>query len=269
MERLNFGGLSLGGPQSEKSALAYLEYFPNERTLFLSDICPLQKASVQTISSDEALVKQINTHTLEYLAVDRPLGLPKCLRCRLSCPGHTQCRLPAIEFLRRHKKKIKKSNTMTPYLERCAEVWLATQLDEKFSIEYALGSNSAPLTARLHYLQRHISQPLIQTQPKINLWYIGRKLGLRKISLRFQRNDPEGVEYRKHFLGALVGARFIFLYQDDIRQLIHKPALFDAFLCSLGAYLKWRRQTTPRPKDFPRGEDWIEFPCINFEWFPK
>src|SRR5690606_33963824 len=95
-------------------------------------------------SSDLALYELFHdTHkSIKTIGIDAPLVPPKCMRCRLKCPGYEVCKEPEIKWLRSlYKKKNKKKNPkkiFTPYTERCVEAYISTELEEPFIRSHAL-----------------------------------------------------------------------------------------------------------------------------------
>ena len=125
----------------------------------------------------------------------------------------------------------------------------------------------APLTARAHFIRRRIKVPMLEVHPRLSLWRIGRALKIAKSHLNFNSNSVEGDESRLVILKALMDRNIAFVYQQDLRVLVENNHAFEAFLCALTAYLKYRGQCAPSPKDFPRQEAWIEYPVEDIQWF--
>ncbi|MCB0357681.1 MAG: DUF429 domain-containing protein [Bdellovibrionales bacterium] len=228
--------------------------------------------STEKISADLAvhrIIEQIEA-PLESVAFDVPLQLPKCVRCQLSCPGYEICQEPEIKWLRKFyvSRNIKKKpeRGFTPYTERCVENYLRTELEEVFHPPHALGSNAAPLTARAHFIARRLQVPAIEVYPKLSLWRIGRALGVQKSYLRFHKHSISGEEIREAIISYLIKKDIAFIYHQDVKVLIASPHAFDAFICGLTAVLKFNKQVEPRPKGFPRDEQWIAIPKQDLVW---
>lgn len=208
---------------------------------------------------------------IKSIALNAPLSLPKCIRCKLKCPGYEVCTEEEIQWMWSHwrnstKKKSKKARLFTPYTERAAEQWLATELEEKFDIQHALGANMAPILARAHFLKRRISFPIIEAHPKVSLWRIGRALGVQKSYLRYHKHAVGGEDARTNVLMCLVKKDVAFLYEQDIRLMVKKPHAFDAFILALTALLKSKGQCESKPKGFPKEESWIDLPKHDIIW---
>lgn len=265
-----FAGLALGGGKTDKTCLALLEYYPQYHKIFLSQLFPRIKTE-EELSADQIVCQLLDgLGKIETVGFDTPLKLPKCLRCRLKCPGYEDCVEPEIKwmwkFYRERNRKKRPKKLFTPYTERCAELYVSSELEEVFHPPHAMGSNIAPLTARALFLQRRIDAPAIEVYPKLSLWRIGRALGVTKSHLRFHKHSVGGDESREAILEKLVQKDIAFIYEQDARTMIEFAPAFEAFICAMTAVLKFTGQTEPRPKGFPRSESWIEFPRENIRW---
>ena len=267
-----FAGVSLAGGKSDKTAVAILEYYPSEQKLFLRDLHDSIKATKEK-SSDHYLYETLEKveKDLDLIAIDAPLKLPKCMRCRLKCPGYETCKEPEIKWMwkvhRKRSKKKRPNKIFTPYTERCAEAYIANELEEQFFPPAAMGANGAPLAARAMFLNRRLKTPTIEFYPKLSLWRIGCDLRIQKSYLRFHRHAIDSDECREFIVRQLVENEVVFVYQQDLRNMIERPHAFDAFMGALTAYLKFVGRTEKRPKDFPRSEAWVEFPKEEVVWF--
>lgn len=272
LRTIRFAGVSLGGGKTDKTAVAVIEYYPDKKRIFLRSL--RDKVSAHgDISADEALhtlLTDVETG-LESVTFDVPLQLPPCIRCQLKCPGLRECGEPEIKWMRHvHQKreKTKRPNKMfTPYTERAAEIYIANELEEPFHPSHALGANAAPVTARAQFIQRRIRVPMLETYPELTLWRIGRNLDIPKRCLRFHKHAVEGEEARHFILKSLIDAEITFIYQQDLRLLVENHVAFEAFFCALTGFLKFRSQTEKPPSNFPKRENWIEFPKIKIKWF--
>lgn len=275
IDRLAFTGIALGGGKSDKTCIAHLEYFTGQKKIFLSEIQDKLK-SEGDISADfllhEALVNknQAVKHGLQYVAYNVPLTLPKCMTCKLQCPGYESCDEDEVEWMWSHYRQLESRNEakklFTPYTERCVEQYLATELEEVFHVQQALGANSAPLTARAQFLNRRLNMKTIEVHPRLSLWRIGRALHVQKSYLRFHKHQMGGDEARQVFLRELIKRAGVFIYEQDVRLMVTNANAFDAFLCALTAVLKYKGQCEERPKNFPKSEGWIEIPKENINW---
>ena len=107
---VRFLGISLAGGKSDKACVALIEYYPQNKKIFLSRLFEKLK-SEEKISVDlkiHDLIDQ-NKDTLEYVAFDIPWRLPACLTCVKKCPGYENCNEEHIQWMwNYHDEKLKK-----------------------------------------------------------------------------------------------------------------------------------------------------------------
>jgi len=273
LQIVRLAGVALGGGKTDKTAIAVMEFYPDQKRVFLRSLRERVTARGEQ-TADDVLCEILNRDEkdLALIAIDAPLQLPKCIRCALpSCPGVEACREPEIKWMRelhRKRDKTKRPNKMfTPYTERAVEVFISNELEEPFHPSHALGANAAPLTARADFLRRRLKAPLIEVYPKLTLWRIGTALNMQKSHLRFHRHAVDSDESRLSILKKLIEKEIAFVYQQDLRVMVENNAAFEAFLAALTAFLKIRGQTERRPPGFPKEESWIEFPKQKIQWF--
>lgn len=268
---LHFAGVSMGGGKTDRTALAMLDYYPEQNKIFLNRLFDKIK-SEDNVSADFKLCELLaqSPGHIETLAFDVPLKLPKCLRCRLVCPGYEACPEPEIKWLwqtyekRNQKRRPKK--LFTPYTERCVEVYFASELEEVFHVSHAMGANMAPLLARALFLSRRLAIQTVEVVPKISVWRLGKNLQIVKSQLLSHKHAITGEVTRKLLVDKLVEKQLVFIYEQDRRRLIESASAFDAFICALTALLNFRKQCEPRPKDFPKSEPWVAFPKLEIKW---
>jgi hypothetical protein len=259
-----FLGLALGGGKTDRTCLAMIEYFPKQDKVFLSRLFE----KIQTrgdVSGDLELHSLIESSgDVESLAFDVPLTWPKCIRCRLKCPGYETCEQPEILWMwKQQRKKAEEKKTkrlFTPYTERCVELYLQTELEAAFHMSHALGANIAPLTARAHFVLRRLKLSAIEVYPRLSVYRIGKRIGVPKQHLQYQRHSDAGEEARRVFLDKMMTQNMIFIYEQDRKLLIENHQAFDAFICAFTAVCSFRGLCEPRPKDFPKAEGWIAIP---------
>ncbi len=258
-----FLGLSLSGGKTSKSALAVLDFYPKENKFFLKSLHE-KIQSDKLKSADVKIFELIQKYkeTAKSLGIDVPLVLPKCIRCKLKCPGYEVCAEPAIIWLwkkyRQNKKKTKK--LFTPYTERCAEAHLAQDLEEPFIKDHALGANLAPIVARAQYLKKRIPVSMFEAYPQLSLWRIGRQLSISKSHLRRHKHSVEGVYVRSKILETLTKKNITFMYNQDIQSMTLNLESFEAYLCAITGLLAHLKQVEKRPINFPKSEGWITMP---------
>jgi hypothetical protein len=270
LRRGHFAGVFLGGGKSDKTCLAFLEYYSDKNKLFLTHLSDKIKGDGD-VSGDLVLFEELSGFQKpEFVGINAPLSLPKCIRCKLKCPGFEICEEKEIQWMwdiyRNSKSKRKSRRLFTPYTERCADLYLNSVFEEPFHVDGALGSNRAPLFARAHFLKRRLKLDMIEVSPKMSLWRIGRSLNIQKSYLRFHKHAADGDKFRAAILKELVSRDIAFLYEQDVRLMVENPNAFDAFICALTAVLKSKGQCEGQPKAFPKGEAWIEIPSQDIIW---
>lgn len=266
-----FIGISLGGGKTDKACMAVLEYYPKHKKVFLSRL-------VEKIKSDEVHSADFKIHEVieqyhnevESIAFDVPLRLPNCLICKKTCPGIESCKEPHVQwmwdYMRKLHKKKKPRKLFTSYTQRCVELYLSSELEEPFILQHAMGANSAPLLARAIFIKRRLNIPCIEVFPKLSVWRVGRALNVMKTHLRFHKHSIGGDESRREILQALGTHNVAFVYDQDVKLMIENNHAFEAFICALTAFLKFKGQTEDRPAGFPANEDWVEFPKTSIRW---
>ncbi|MCC6278411.1 MAG: DUF429 domain-containing protein [Oligoflexia bacterium] len=265
-----FLGIDLTGGKNDKTSLAVLEYYPSQSKLFLTHVYDHIQSEGE-VSGDQVLYGIVKEHEqgLEHLCIDAPLQLPKCIRCKLKCPGFEKCKEPEILWMwkehRKAKKKKSRVRLFTPYTQRASEMFISHELSEEMHPMETLGANIAPLTARAHFLIRRLSQTisLLEIYPRLSVLRIGHSLRVNRSHLLHYKNPVTGAESRDAILSALLRRDSIFIYQQDFAKLVENPHSFDAFICALTGYLKFKGQCDERPKDFPKSEGWIEIPASD------
>jgi hypothetical protein len=271
LELHRFFGVSLGGGKTDKTCLSVIEYYPDQRKLFLSRLYDKVRSEGE-VSADLQITKIINEcpPPVENVTFDVPLQLPFALLHKFKGVPFENSQSPEIRWMwdhwRKYAKKKKPVKLFTPYTERCVEMYLATELEEVFHLPHALGANLAPLTARAQYLTRFLDFPCLEAFPKLSLWRIGNSLNMPKSQLRFHRHWEGGTESRRLILSKMQDKNLAFIYDQDFKTLVESPQAFDSFLCALTGLLSFMGHTEPRPKGFPRRESWIEIPKKIFPW---
>lgn len=269
---VRFIGLSLGGGKADKACIAIIDAYPKHHKVFLTKVFEKIKND-ENLSADQKILDLIQQHSIgvESIAFDVPWEMPLCfVECRKECAGYDTCTEPHIQWMRsyfqRINKKKKPKRMFTPYTQRCAELYLSTELEEPFQVNAVLGANSAPLAARAAFLRRRLNFPAIEINTRVSMWRMGRSLDVMKSHLRAHRHSVAGEDSRRAFLHTLVAQNLIFFYDQDLRSLAENGHAFEAFLSALTGFLKYRKQTEPRPEGFPKQESWIEIPVKDIKW---
>lgn len=262
--RVRFLGLSLGGGKADKAALAAVDYYPSHQKVFLTNLHDKIKNDVRSTADEKILdlVMQESDGAVS-LAFDVPWRLPPSLRAE-GDETHLRWMQDYLERTNTQKKKPKR--IFTPYTQRCVEAFLSTELEEKFVINHAMSANVAPLLARAMYLQKRIDLPVIEVNPKVAVWRIGRSLDVMKSHLRAHRNSVGGSEARRIVLAHMQQKRAAFIYEQDRRCMVDSNHAFEAFICAFTGFLKSMKRTEPKPEDFPSNEDWVEIPKAGISW---
>lgn len=266
-----FIGVSLGGGKADKACVAVLEYYPEHEKVFLSRLFEKVKTEGE-ISADMKIQEILESHQegLNTVAFDVPLQMPKCIRCELVCPGYERCNEPEIKWMwkwtRGRNKKKRPGKLFTPYTQSCAEMYLQNGLEEPFVTSHTLGANVAPLAARAFYIRKRFGKDAIYVHPRLTVWRLGRSLKVAKSHLRFHKHSIGGDESRHIILQALSQNNVAFVYQQDLKSMVENNHAFEAFVCALTAFMRFKGQTEPRPLDFPKEEEWVEFPVTDIRW---
>jgi len=288
-------GLELAGAKNNKTTLATLEFYPKERKVFLLDlhdkIAGAEDADTRESreSNDEALLALIRESAeaqeareakrsgpgATLLAVNVPLTLPPCIGCeRKTCPLPARCTVPEVKWMqgltrRLARDRSTKTSGFTPYTQRPVELHIRhTVLPEvpqwaRFEIDEALGGTKAPLTARMHFLARHLARvrmPVIEAWPKLTIAMLAGELGIDRRTLSHYRQLEQGVHAREVILERIAQRHEVFIYERDVRKMTHSLACFDAFVCAFTALLSDQGRCARPPRGFPAGSGWVSHP---------
>jgi hypothetical protein len=269
LKRQHYAGLALGGAKSDRTCLAFLEYYPDQNKIFLNELVDKIKNEGE-LSADTLIIESLNKpqYKVKTLAINAPLTSPPCLEHK--CSSAETCDSEEVEWMWQHYRRqlaLKKNHKLfSPYTERWLDHYIATELEEPFPFTQTVGANTAPIWARAHYLKRNIDVSTIEVNPKVSLWRIGRALLLQKSHLRFHKHQIDGDAARRSILKELIDRDIAFLYEADFRLLVESIEAFDAFLCALTAVLQVKGQCEERPKDLPSTGGWIEIPKADIIW---
>ncbi len=260
----------MGGGKADKACLAVLDYYPEHQKVFLSRL--VEKIKNEERSSADLKICQLVeefSEGAESIALDVPWNPPLSFLSP-STESYETSQEPHILWMWKHYEKLnqkkKPRRLFTPYTQRCVEMYVSTELEEPFLLNQALGANNAPLLARAAYLQKRFPLPTLEVSPKIALWRIGRSLSLMKSHLRSHRNSVGGTEARRAVLQGLSENNVVFLYSQDQKAMAENNHSFEAFICALTGFLKYKKMTESRPAGFPKKEDWIEIPVEGIRW---
>lgn len=212
------------------------------------------------------------------MGVNVPLELPPAISCsRKACAKPTAATLAAVKWMREaHRKAERHARTdassprvaeYTTYTQRPVELWVRYQVmsrlpeSHRFEIDEALGGNKAPLTARMHFIRRHLGGfPMVEVWPKLTIALLGLAMDLPKRVIQTYRRLEEGVHAREQILEALSESHDVFIYERDVRKLSHSLPAFDAFVCAYTAFLADNQQCAKIPTGFPARSGWVQYP---------
>lgn len=286
-ESRRYLGIELAGAKNQKTAVAVLEYYAKENKTFLLDT--FDRVVPKSVEHDFVfqgthpadshlldLVAEYNGDTTCQIGVNVPLALPACLDCtRKSCPLPAKCVVPSVKWMRQETKKAHRSPhdlrvlDFTAYTQRPIELWVRYEvlprLPEwaRFEIDETLGGNRAPLTARMHFLRRHLSKhSLMEVWPKLSVALLAQDLELSKRTLSTYRHLEEGGHSREEILERIASRYNVFIYERDIRKLAHHLSSFDAFICAYTALLADSGKCVKMPRGFPADSGWVQYPQL-------
>jgi hypothetical protein len=279
MQPRRYLGLELAGAKNQKTSLAVLEYYPREQKVFLLDVYDRISAH-EGQTGDQALIETLEEATsneknrVAKIGVNVPIELPPCITCtRRQCLGSGGCSEPIAKWMRETARKAAESDEhgmnvleVTPYTQRAFEIWARYRIlpelhpDLRFEIDEALGGNRAPLTARMHYLKKHLDGlPIVEVWPKLTISTIAQAFGLPKRLIQNYRKPEEGYPARIELLETIAMKKGVFIYDRDLKKLGQSLTAFDAFICAYTAVLADRDMTARAPKGFPKGASWVAY----------
>jgi len=261
--------LELAGAKNQKTALATLEFYPREKKVFLLDI-------YDRIAGDEALLEIIAEEKplVARMGVNVPLTLPPCMFCRRRvCPLPGKCTVFSVRWMREAARRAAKASSkarvreFTPYTQRPVELFIRYSVQPElpasghFEVDEALGGTKGALTARMHFLRRHLGGiDIIETWPKLTVALLEARLGLNRRVVASYRQLEDGISARTEILDAISRQLGVFIYERDLQKLARNLASFDAFACAYTALLSDNGQCVKLPPGFPAASGWIEFP---------
>jgi predicted nuclease with RNAse H fold len=232
---------------------------------------------------DESLIEYLALHAKgAALAIDAPLTLPACVRCREPvCPGSTACVDPAVVWMRTVGEKlgqveiaerdqiaavpagrperpslgqsaapvVTRKPVITPYTQRATEVVLHRV--HQIMPRETLGQGMGPLTARAAHLGRALArhgyalnENLLEVYPKAT---IAKLWGVRAAQTYKRRADTwtTRAEILEKLRGELEFAPKSRMAKEQCLQSDH---CFDAVMCAYTAYL-WAKHGWTLPTE--------------------
>lgn len=237
-----FIGVDLGGGKGKNTAVAVLQ---RDGAAVRASFVGLRHRGGQPFY-DELLLELLLEHPERaVVALDAPLTLPACLRCRREqCPGREQCVDVAVLALRQGGAEARPRGSRpsrgqvgkpaaTPYTQRVCELLLARKLG--IVPRETLGQGTGPLTARAHHLRRALAPHFVL---HVNLLEVCPKATLQVL---FGARRAE--RYKRHVDTWRVRAEMLEGLADRLRFEVWREGVlsndhcFDALVAAFTAYL--------------------------------
>ncbi len=263
-------GIDLGGGKGKNTAVA------------IGDVTPagleIRQYGVRTSSGmpyyDHVLCDLLAVQPPQTLvAMDAPLGLPACVRCRLQqCPGFDACVDPAVQWMvgegvameRAHRPRAPRHKPLiTPYTQRVTEILLRCQ--HHILPRETLGQGMGPLTARANHLRKALTpafrrdDSFIEVYPKATIHQLAGPVAARQY-----RRHPSTWSVRAGLLEGWTNELGFATWREESLRVDHS---FDAVVCAYTGYL-WatRGWTVPEAyRDIADVEGWIWMPQAEAE----
>lgn len=278
MSQKRYLGLELTGAKNQKTALAVLEFFPKEGKTFLLDVqtgigYDRDHDSDQVIT--ETLLDHMDPKIESWVGANVPLTLTPCVECtRKTCPLPKHCTVPEVKWMRNHSPKNSPENFITPYTQRPVDIWIRNEVlpeisstpkfGVKLDLDETLGSNKAPLTARMAMIKKHLPKiEFLEVMPKLTLAQLAIALKIPSRWTQTYRQLEDGIYAREMILEKLIEHFDLFIYERDLKKITQHLNAFDAFICALTVKLVDLGKTMNPPKGFPASSGWVHFPRGN------
>ena len=115
----------------------------------------------------------------------------------------------------------------------------------------------------MSFLKNHLKEvPLIETWPKLVLFYLHKELHLSKKEVLSYRHVEEGSKYREKILLILLERSGVFLYDRDLKKVVSSVSAFDSFLCAWTAMQYDLGQIIEFKQPLPIDSGWIQIPKL-------
>ena len=266
-------GLELAGVKKHRSAVAVLDYYPKTERLVLLDI---ERKEID-INSDTELVASLKdlrrgSPHFEGLAVHGPLSLPPYLKdpnkkAPLDVSKSRDKEVVWMGEFCKSSGEFEKGRSFSPYLQRPAELWLRSLFRGKVPVPDGLGSNSAPLAARLNVLKPYLPAPLVEVLPRASVQRIAGTLVCPRWIADDYSDVENGTAAREEFIAHLVKrAPQVFVYDKDLEHMVLHIAYFNAFVSALTLFLHSRGFCERPPRNYPTTATWIYIPRKVIDW---
>ncbi len=275
-----FLGIELSGAKNQKTAACVLEFYPREGKTFVLDVYDKIITDEGETSDDGllALLQELGSDkAIQAVGVNVPLDLPPCLVCRRRACFEGPCDDPGVRWAQTLLKKYDRASRgpgrarqFTPYTQRPIEVWIWHEIIEKlpaylrFELDETMGGNRAPLTARMHFLQKKLPTfHFVEVLPKLIVARLAEAGIVPKRDALAFRKIEEGAEARENLLHAIAQKLNFFVYDRDIHKLSLSLTSFDAFLCAMSCALTEARGSRHKPaRGWPRGQRLVDDPRV-------
>jgi len=264
-------GLELSGSKNDRSFLAVLDWHHSGQRLILKDVEKLHSTDTKT-SNDVHLLKKVTSLFAESphfsgMGITSAIEMPPFFKKAMNQCHEAQFKNECLWLKNIYKNLSSKNKPFEIYLQRCIEVWLRHVCRDKYMIHDALGSNTAPLTARFQFLESHLPNPKFEILTKATLHRIVLSLGLKKNLYNDFTDLDKGLKIRELFLEEFTQKlpKF-FIYDKDFETVTTQIPAFHSFLAALNIHLKERGQCEKAPKSYPKSATWIALPLRNIDW---
>lgn len=284
-----FLGIHLGGAKSNQTSVVVFDVFREQQSeksdfRFLVDVFDKIQPSPEQ-EPDSELFRLIVDHQehLCSIGVDAPLTMPPFFSCEESCLGFDDCQSPGVVWLRDELKERmskprngKRPRPVAPYVERPVDVYLRKYLGEGFgqiTVIEALGASMASKTARMQYVQKimkhrfQMKTKWVESNPTLSLYCMKEFFSLSNRDLQLYRDMEHGASIRLRILDRLNAKKNIFLYENDVNEMVQSLPAFYAFLSAYTAYLEHMNFVEPPEEGFPVETGWVAIPKIPKTFF--
>lgn len=260
-----FIGVDLGGGKGKNTAVALLQRASDQsvRVSFVGT-----KAADGSPFHDGPLLQLICGNRADaLLAIDAPLTLTVCVRCRLpTCVGVERCEDRTIAWYRdKVGQPVERADSrggtkpvVTPYTQRACEVVM--QRKHGIVPRETLGQGMGPLTARAHYLRRALEPHFMLNRNLIEVY--------PKASIQALFDAERARRYKRQVNTWRTRAEMLEDLSDRLRFEVWREGClsndhcFDAVMCAYTGYL-WSEQRWQMPE-----EDRAVFEEDGWIWFP-
>ncbi len=255
-----FIGVHLGGGRGKTTAVARFERSHGSLRLAEARVRRDHRGGGEdappqvehTLFRDDVLVAYLEHWCDErtVVALNAPLTLPPCIRCRLACPGVAACEVPVVQWMKQYASTLdpRKGRSdpgkplVTPYTQRAVDLLFAHW---ELKPRESLGQGMGPLSARATYLRRALSprlrlhENLIEVHPPAT---VIRLFG-PEVERGIRLGEAESVwALRKQVLQKLPG-ELEYVWPETV---VRSPHVFESVICAWTAVL-WVEESWTGP----------------------